>query len=144
VSDVRPAQISASCFLLSLGSAWADVRYVDAASTVLSNCVLSGNSATNGGGGFGGGAYGGNSARDGLGGGAYNCTLNNCTLTGNTADYGGGAYGNEDSPCRLYNCTAVDNLAYDSGGGVARSKLANCVVAYNAAWTDPNSSSRSS
>jgi len=32
----------------------------------------------------------------------------------------------------------VDNLAWNSGGGVAYSTLANCIVAYNASWTDPN------
>jgi hypothetical protein len=59
--------------------------------------------------------------------------VTNCVLTRNSAYWGGGG----DS-CRLNNCTVVDNLAWDSGGGMAFSSLKNSVVAYNAAWTDPN------
>jgi hypothetical protein len=77
--------------------------YCESTNTVLSNCVLTGNSATYG---YGGGAYGGtlnnctlngNSASGsytmsfgGSGGGACNCTLNNCTVTGNVASMGSG------------------------------------------------------
>ncbi|MBI3850216.1 MAG: hypothetical protein HY298_07990 [Verrucomicrobia bacterium] len=80
----------------------------------LAHFVIAGNSAT-----FGGGAYGG--------------TLYNCTLMDNSATDGGGA-----KAATLNNCTVVDNVAWDSGGGVASSTLANSIVAYNAAWTDPN------
>jgi hypothetical protein len=87
----------------------------------LTNCLIVGNLANNG----GGGAYGctlynctlsGNSAPQGSGGGAYRSTLCNCTLSGNSAaDYDdGGVYS-----CTLYNCiiyynTAAEGANYDS------------------------------
>jgi hypothetical protein len=77
------------------------------ASAVVSNCVLSGNSATY----EGGGAFGG--------------TLNNCTLTGNSAAEGGGTYGST-----LNNCSLTDNSA-QSGGGAAYSTLNNCTLSSN-------------
>ena len=104
--------------------------------SVVSNCVLTGNSASSGGGSY----YGylnnctliGNSALTD-GGGAYGGVLKNSTLAGNSSYRGGGA-----SSTSLANCTVVNNLAWDFGGGVANSTLANCIVAYNTAWTDPN------
>ncbi len=79
------------------------------AGAVVSNCVLSGNSA-----GCGGGASGG--------------TLNNCTLTGNSAEDGGGA-----SLCTLNNCTLIGNWADGGGGGAAGGTLNNCRVTGNLA-----------
>jgi len=108
-----------------------------AASVVVSNCVLTGNSA----GGDGGGAYGGtlnyctltgNSAvYEGYGGGAYGSALNNCTLTGNSAYNGGGAF-----ECTLINCTLTGNDVGDRdgcgyGGGAAYCNLNNCITYYN-------------
>jgi hypothetical protein len=75
--------------------------YCSSTDAALSNCVLSGNSASGG----GGGAYGG--------------TLNNCTLTGNSGD--GAAYS------KLNNCTVTSN----SGCGAVESTLNNCVVSGN-------------
>ena len=80
------------------------------ATAVLSNCVLSCNSASS------------------LGGGAYSGTLYNCTLTGHSAGYGGGAYRGT-----LNNCAAVGNSAFYYGGGAYVSTLNNCTVVSNSA-----------
>ncbi len=97
---------------------------------VVSNCVVTGNSAYH----IGGGAYGGtanktgNSASYGGGGGASGGTLNNCTLTGNWASYdGGGAY-----YCTLNNCTLTGNWA-PYGGGAVGGLLNNCILYFNTA-----------
>ncbi len=138
------------------GGAWCEL------SGMLSNCVLTGNSAREPGGGsyhgtlddctlagnwasWGGGAsvsvlnrctLSGNSAVSGGGGGASCGTLNNCLLVGNLArDFGGGSYGST-----LNNCTIVSNSAdpYGSGGGAAYAVLNNCIVYDNTASSDPN------
>jgi hypothetical protein len=85
-------------------------------STVVSNCVITGNSSS---GGFRGEAY--------SGGGAYGCTLNNCALDRNRAAYGGGAYA-----CTLNNCALCGNQAAD-GGGAAYCTLNNCTLSGNSA-----------
>src|SRR5215472_11726851 len=83
-------------------------------SAVVSNCVLTGNSA------------------DQVGGGAYYCTLNNCTLTGNSAFSGGGA-----NSCTLIGCMLTGNSAagtpFSSGGGAAGCTLNNCTLTGNSA-----------
>jgi hypothetical protein len=114
-------------FTLTNGSAGG--AYCESSSAVLSNCVLTGNSAA-----FGGGASGGtlnncsltgNSA-SGDGGGAIYSTLNNCALTGNSASsWGGGAYS-----CTLNNCTLTGSASY-GGGGVEISTLNNCMLTSN-------------
>ncbi len=109
-------------------------------SAVVSNCVLTGNSANFDGGGAYQGALNnctlkGNSASH-AGGGASWGTLKNCTLTGNSAFAGGGAYS-----CALNNCTLTGNSASWSGGGDFWSLLNNCIVYYNTAPTDANYSS---
>ncbi len=109
---------------------------------VLQNCSLNGNSAHYGGAAYGGSLYNctltGNSAY--YGGGAHGGSLYNCTLTGNSADYGGGAY-----VATLYNCTLTRNSAQYRGGGVYGdvpndnpSTLNNCIVYFNTAPSGAN------
>jgi hypothetical protein len=68
--------------------------------TTLANCVVTGNAATN------------------AGGGLYNkgqTTLTNCTIAGNTAT-GGGGLANAVGTATLSNCTIVGNTATGGGG----------------------------
>lgn len=111
-------------------------------SSVLSNCVLTGNSAYS----SGGGAYAGtlkncvlqgNVARSD-GGGAYNSTLTNCAIVGSAASsFGGGAYGGT-----IVNCTITGNSAGIGGGLYSPpppfATVKNCIIYYNSAPQDPN------
>lgn len=101
----------------------------------LTNCIITGNSTTNGNG--GGVNYGTlhncvitrNTAYDG--GGANFATLNNCVLSGNHAtDLGGGAAGGT-----LNNCLLVSNTAALAAGAAAGSDLRNCTLTANSAPT---------
>jgi hypothetical protein len=98
----------------------------------LTNCTLSGNSATNVSGGGGIFNYGlltlnqctlsGNSAPQGGGGAIFNIlhvalTLNQCTLSGNSAESGGGIY-NYAGTLALNQCTLSGNSATSGGGGI--------------------------
>jgi hypothetical protein len=101
------------------------------ASVLVSNCVISGNSAQS----LGGGAFSGNLAccvlsgnSAGSGGGAYYGTLTNCNLNRNsagTAGYGGGAY-----YCVMNHCGLAANQAW-YGGGAAYGTLNSCVINAN-------------
>jgi hypothetical protein len=106
----------------------------------LQNCILSGNSAT-----FGGGVDSGtltdctiigNSASSD-GGGAYGSTLNNCTIIGNSAVHGGGGVsegpGMDADEGTLTNCLITGNSAGVYGGGTYRGTLNNCTVNGNSA-----------
>jgi len=108
---------------------------------VVTNCVLTGNSAVGQGGGVSGGSLyhctlTGNSAY--YGGGADRGTLHNCTLSGNSAEgWGGGAGG-----ATLYSCTLTGNSA-GSGGGAVSSTLKNCIVYSNQARAQQNEANHS-
>jgi hypothetical protein len=106
-------------------------------SSVVTNCILINNLATNN---AGGGAYQvilincqliGNSTQ--YGGGACACTLNNCIIENNTAFGGGGIYGGGIFGASvLSNCTLVGNLAR-SGGGAFGGTLSACTLSNNTA-----------
>lgn len=85
--------------------------YCDAASAIVSRCVMIGNSAS----------Y--------HGGGAYSGTLNQCLLLTNWAGTGGGGVFSS----ALNNCTIVGNTAGSYGGGAFYSTLNNCIIHFNTA-----------
>jgi len=136
------------------GGAWCG-----SASAVLTNCILTRNSAA----GYSGGVYGGTLDQctlmtnlAGSGGGAGESTLTRCILSGNGARYsGGGAFscamddcviignsagtlGGGADECALDHCTITGNLA-SNGGGSAEGKLRNCIVWDNTAPLNANS-----
>ncbi len=89
----------------------------ESTNAVVLNCVVTGNSAS-----FGGGTYGG--------------TLYDCTLNGNAAENGGGAAGTWDQSCVLNNCTLTGNSGASGGGGVYWGSLNGCTLAGNSAGWD--------
>jgi parallel beta-helix repeat protein len=88
-------------------------------SGVVSNCVLTGNSADY----SGGGIY--HESRQGT------TPLYNCVLINNSAEYGGGSYAGT-----LYNCTLSGNSARIDGGGSYEGTLYNCTLSGNSARED--------
>jgi hypothetical protein len=113
--------------------------WCDSSSTIVSNCVLAGNYATN----YGGGIYSGTLYNCKLvgntapyGGGGHNCALYNCIVATNTGSTNGmyGSYGGGIYSGKLCNCTLVGNSA-SYGGGVYNSTLTNCTLANNTAST---------
>jgi hypothetical protein len=116
--------------------------WCESASAVVSNCVLTANSAYLGGGGASGGTlfnctFIGNSAPtefqghsvNSAGGGASGSKLFNCTLTSNSAFFGGGTAGGT-----LNNCTLAGNSSALGGGGASGGTLNNCTLTGNLAY----------
>ena len=93
--------------------------FCESTNALVSNCVLTHNSAD-----FGGGAVG--------------CTLNNCTLSGNSAEDGGGAGSSSLNNCTLSNnsATSAGCCAGGDGGGANNCTLNNCTLNDNVAWGD--------
>jgi hypothetical protein len=112
-------------------------------SAVVANCLISGNSAGN----SGGGAYkatltsctvlansalgdGHSGTSSGNGGGAELCVLRACLVTGNSAHYNGGGAEN----CNCANCAFTLNRAiYGSGAAAYKGTLVSCTVVSNTA-----------
>ena len=107
--------------------------YCDSTGGIVSNCILTGNSASNAGGGACRGTLYNCTLSDNsgqYGGGAWYSALNHCTLTGNSAVSGGGTEGGI-----LSNCTLMGNSAASHGGGAYFSDLYGCTVtSNNATW----------
>jgi hypothetical protein len=113
--------------------------WCESAGANVSNCVISGNSATTSGGGvFQGTLYNctltGNSSY--AGGGASGSTLVGCTLNNNSAFssvYGSAPYGGGADSSTLNNCVLAGNSAGEDGGGASSSTLNNCIITGNSA-----------
>jgi len=122
--------------------------YIQSASPILRNCVISGNSTTNGGGGIfidsgtltlENTTVKGNTS-NGAGGGAYlrysEGSIVNSTFENNSAVNGGAIYVKEDSgDLILTNIVIQGNSATASGGGVFETKQSNIIVS-ESAFTD--------
>jgi hypothetical protein len=109
--------------------------YCSATNCVVSNCIITGNSAFSGAGGVNSGTVvncilSGNTLEalqsDG-GGGARGTLLINCLLTQNFSTSAGGAA----QQCTLINCTVVGNSAAEDAGSLQGCTVKNTIVYYN-------------
>ncbi len=126
------AGVTASLSKLTLtgGSAGTGGGLSNAGTAKLTNCTVSGNSATSTSTAYGGGIY--NSSGSTL-------TLTNCTVSGNSVSANSNSYGGgliNKGTMTLTNCTVSGNSAANGGGGLDNSgtaTLTNCTVAGNSA-----------
>lgn len=108
----------------------------DSTNAFVTNCVITGNSAVNGGGvAFGSvsrSVFRRNTALND-GGGALSCALESCALEGNSALYSGGG------ACRgtIDHCTLIENTS-ENGGGAVQAAVRNCVLYNNRATNGPD------
>ena len=123
-------------------------------SALVTNCILTGNSAQLGAGGAFDGTLNncvlvGNSADQGSGGGTYGSTLNDCLVSSNSAIVGGGSCAATANRCifsgnsamlgggkangTMNNCLVVGNTASQIGGGATSVGMYNCTVTGNSA-----------
>jgi hypothetical protein len=125
--------------------------YFNASSGSLINCAVVNNQADNGGGGGVSAAYGsspiltnctltGNSATLAGGGVLFyinsSMTMTDCIISGNSSlSVGGGVYGGSNSSIIMTNCTIISNTTQDGGAGIGLSSssatLTNCIIAQN-------------
>jgi len=122
---------------------WASEEGGGAVGGCLYDCCLNGNSTWNMGGGSAGGirvrcVYSENHA-DMAGGGAEGGTLTGCTLTNNSSAYGGGTVNST-----MDDCLIQKNTAGDEGGGVFGGTLQRCIVQGNhcTGWTGGGGAAR--
>ncbi len=110
------------------------------AQSFITNCIIAGNYACDGGGVSGGTLWNcnlkGNEANS-RGGGAFLANLKNCTLHGNSAFNGGGASDSTLNDCTLTGNTALAAMGFErittGGGGANRCTLDNCTLVGNRA-----------
>jgi len=113
--------------------------------SVVTNCVLTGNTSSDGRG--GGGAYYCilnncriiNNSTTHNGGGASGSTLNNCLLENNSAYYGGGL-----GYCEANACIVTNNQSWYKGGGVYDGNVYNCLIIGNSSSTEGGGSYQAS
>ncbi|UCC23543.1 MAG: hypothetical protein JSW23_05690, partial [Planctomycetota bacterium] len=107
-------------FTVTNGRAGVGAIYCSSASPTVANCVITGNTARNG----GGLCFRGSSP-----------TITDCTIKGNFAERGGAIYCDNNSSPTIVNCTIADNSAGFRGGAIyckdSSLTLINCTLAGN-------------